>query len=976
LSVDINTDLTINGDLTVFKGGNLIINDNNLDIHIKGNYIKNGDVTVNNSTFHFTGSHQTIQGASNLEFNNLILNSTDEIRIENDILVSGNLDISNSVLNDNGNVVSLEGNVSISNSNHISPVDGSGGLRLAGLNSQQSITGEGDFDKLLIDNDKGVIVHESLRIRKNLILTNGFLDIQDNLLTLLPNAKITSESFSPNQMIKTSGNFTSQGIRIFMTGAGTYLLPIGSGNIYTPVIVVSDNDQPSAYLQIRNHRLVHPAAPFSGNLLHFWNVESNGLSDFTGRIEFTYDQLSVENVNDEEGYIPARLSGSSWIKLADTENLIDSNLNKILFPIPIGSSTISGDYTAGAAIPDVILKFRTISSGNWSDKSIWENVSEGNDPTNVPENGPYGQIIEITEGNSVSTGNIRKIAYQTIIKGTLIIDQSEGLPHLIGNVDVGNDGHLLLRTTFLPIGTFNSFENRGTIEYKTETSGIHLFDPARYPANGVNNIIFSGNGNWRLPASVLKVNNDLEINDNTSLDFNYNNTSLILKGNMKIDPDALIFMGMGTSKITMNGTVLQRIIGDFSGSNSIRNLEINNSNGVIIDGIVELTNSLVFKSGRVFTTSETGILRMLNSSTISGSNFQSYVDGPLQKKGNTRFVFPVGNNNRIGRIAFSPEGIAWANDRIIEARYFSNYTFLNTHAIDLPLINVSGTEYWSLKEVSAGSKSADMNGRVELIIENEEISGITNPEVIRVAWYDPTSSNPSWIDQQGNYIQETPSYVQSNPINLVVTNGYFTFGVDENGISQNPLPIELVSFTAELKNNSVLLEWVTATEVNNDYFTLERSSDGSNYEIIGYIAGVGNSNTLQQYSFEDKNSIEGLSYYRLKQTDFDGGYEYFDPIAIRTITSTEVIESAIQMYPNPVQHGVLNIHLSKFNSEEPIQLILTDLFGRVVQVHTFLTDFNGSGTYTISNLQNEKSGFYFMSVQSKSIRITERIIIK
>ncbi len=95
-----------------------------------------------------------------------------------------------------------------------------------------------------------------------------------------------------------------------------------------------------------------------------------------------------------------------------------------------------------------------------------------------------------------------------------------------------------------------------------------------------------------------------------------------------------------------------------------------------------------------------------------------------------------------------------------------------------------------------------------------------------------------------------------------------------------PLPIILTSFTANPRANQVSLSWETATEINNDYFTIERSTDGQRFEAIGTVAGAGNSTTTQKYAFFDKTPMRGTNYYRLAQTDYDGQSETFDVVSV------------------------------------------------------------------------------------------------
>lgn len=97
-----------------------------------------------------------------------------------------------------------------------------------------------------------------------------------------------------------------------------------------------------------------------------------------------------------------------------------------------------------------------------------------------------------------------------------------------------------------------------------------------------------------------------------------------------------------------------------------------------------------------------------------------------------------------------------------------------------------------------------------------------------------------------------------------------------------PLPIELEWFTGHNEGNINKLSWVTATEINNDYFTIERSRDTKNWVTLGNVSGAGNSNTPIMYEFDDDDYEDGVNYYRLTQTDFNGAFESFKIITINT----------------------------------------------------------------------------------------------
>ncbi len=119
--------------------------------------------------------------------------------------------------------------------------------------------------------------------------------------------------------------------------------------------------------------------------------------------------------------------------------------------------------------------------------------------------------------------------------------------------------------------------------------------------------------------------------------------------------------------------------------------------------------------------------------------------------------------------------------------------------------------------------------------------------------------------------------------------------------SFDPLPIELIDFNAYvINNNSVQLDWQTASEINNDYFTIERSKNVTDWEVINRINGAGNSSTLLAYSTIDDDPYLEVSYYRLKQTDFDGEFSYSN---IKRI-NFNLVNNQIEIFPNPTKKQI------------------------------------------------------------------------
>jgi alpha-tubulin suppressor-like RCC1 family protein len=164
-----------------------------------------------------------------------------------------------------------------------------------------------------------------------------------------------------------------------------------------------------------------------------------------------------------------------------------------------------------------------------------------------------------------------------------------------------------------------------------------------------------------------------------------------------------------------------------------------------------------------------------------------------------------------------------------------------------------------------------------------------------------------------------------------ITSGATSCGrIPVQAILSCSLPVEFLDFKVKASGNQVYLEWVTASEKNNDYFLIQRSKDGINYETIGRVNGSGTVNYLSNYSFIDSNPYGGTSYYRLEQHDIDGDINYS---AIRAINlgSADVV-----LYPNPFDKDI-NL-VVPYPEEIKYDVSVTDLMGRVVYEGTFISN--------------------------------------
>jgi subtilisin family serine protease len=184
-----------------------------------------------------------------------------------------------------------------------------------------------------------------------------------------------------------------------------------------------------------------------------------------------------------------------------------------------------------------------------------------------------------------------------------------------------------------------------------------------------------------------------------------------------------------------------------------------------------------------------------------------------------------------------------------------------------------------------------------------------------------------------------------------------------------PVPVEITLFSGNYANGAVHLEWTTATETNNYGFEVQKRYDNTSYEKIGFVPGNGTTINGMQYSYEDNGLLAGRVYYRLKQLDFNGDFEYSNEIMVEVINLTDY--QLFQNYPNPFNPST-SIKYS-VPAQSKIKISLYDIIGN--EVSTLFEGVQESGVHDINlTADNLPSGVYFVSMTaenfSKAIKIT------
>ena len=204
---------------------------------------------------------------------------------------------------------------------------------------------------------------------------------------------------------------------------------------------------------------------------------------------------------------------------------------------------------------------------------------------------------------------------------------------------------------------------------------------------------------------------------------------------------------------------------------------------------------------------------------------------------------------------------------------------------------------------------------------------------------------------------------------------YFGFKIGDivdDWVNFNCVPVELVSFSGNCVDRDVALSWITATETNDKGFEIQRSINENNFTAIGFVEGNGTTTESHAYSYTDKNLSSGKYYYRLKQIDFDGSYEYSDVVEVTV--NVPIVFSLKQNYPNPFNPSTI----IKYSIPEKsnVTLKVFDILGS--EVRTLVDEVKPSGTYELMwNAANLPSGVFFYQIKAgRNIETKKMVLIK
>ena len=734
------------------------LNANGLDLTLKGDMTSLGTFTPNSNTTYLSGSSaQNITGnGTALNFYNLDKTTSNLVTLNaanTPLLVLNALSLSSGIFRDNGNTVTVRGDV-YNNATHEN--NGTGDGIVMNGTTPQTLTGNGIFGKLTINNLNGVNIPigNQLQITRSLKMQSGVLNIGKNLLDLGVNALIEEASpFSNTNMVETNISFTDNGLRktFPMNASPIFTFPVGSNDKYTPVtITISANGNSTGSITVKPANEMHPSiiedtetgTPIvdkDNALQYYWTLKSSGITGFSAVTKMRYidTDAKVTTPYTLADYFTASILSNglgNWLKFPNKDDFDEVNKDLIFNFTLKGDADISGDYTAGAgdasldgAIPDQVSKYETNSSGNWTTSTIWTpNVASG----------PRGAIAKINALHTVDVTDNNLAGYMTEVYGTLKLYSTSG--HRLGILN--GTGTLYLEIGDIPAAVYDEFFSSagGTIEFGGTSKNYEFLGNI----TEVNNLTLSGTGDRKLPNNILLLNGNLIISGGNVL--NYYNRKMSIKGDVLRSGGAFDAGSGPYATIALIGTLNQTITGPFSNANALNNLEINNTNDVNIINDVEVDRELKLTNGLVNITPG-NLFRLNYGATVSpaAGTALSFVNGVLTKElmnGNS-FTFPIGNYHDTkahGPITLQtvtgPSGI---NDW--KASYFyANATLAgyNTESFYAPISTVSHSEYWKIEAPTGGASVIN----ITLDGSSDVASSLTNLSDLRVVGWNATTS--------------------------------------------------------------------------------------------------------------------------------------------------------------------------------------------------------------------------------------------
>jgi len=640
----------------------------------------------------------------------------------------------------------------------------------------------------------------------------------------------------------------------------------------------------------------------------------------TTQIDLTWTDNSF---NEEQFRIERSNDGISWNLLttidANSTTYSDTGLNlSTSYYYRVRAENTFGNSSYTNTVYFIIGKIVSIQNGNWNSISTWSSNSVPFSTDNV----------EIVSGDTVVISGLLNECSNLAVNGDLNFATDGTVSHITvnGDVTIGSNGdftcanldpvHAYVSHTATFYGNFTN--TGGDFDFRVGSNGT--------TGNGVD-VTFAGSTDATITVTQTTYSNKEEFNSIT-----INKT--------------------GGSKVTLSG-------GNLFQSN-------NSSTG---------PSYLIFVDGMIETGSNIWATMVTSSSGVQGGSTTSYVNGKLGRglatSGGTNREFEIGTSSGYRPLKlYSTTGLA-SKSFVVASIIEGNAA--NGSTLSGGIEKVSELRYYEITAYVGATMSAATVSINELrpsYLDNDGVtSGNTN---LRVAYSTDSRANWIGIGQSSTHTTDpksTPTTIEPDVVTPALTLDETTTTIDvaianapDGG---NALPVELISFSANTINGSLVLTWNTATEVNNYGFEIESSNDKVTWSLNGFVEGHGNSNSPKEYSFVTKDVA---SYYRLKQIDTEGSYCYSDEIEITFNLSYQLNQN----HPNPFNPST-TISYSLPKSTQ-VNLVVYNALGQ--QVVELVNETMDAGTHQVNfDASQLTSGMYFYKIQTGDFSKTMKMML-
>jgi fibronectin-binding autotransporter adhesin len=964
--------LTTTGTLTINTAAATLLT-NSLDVTIGGNLsingtgVYNGTIGSGNTTvFNGTGPQSAALSSGSTFLNMTVNKPSGTVSLSGTSPTITNLNILSGVLDVNSLNLSVIGNI-VNNSSQIN-TGGTGSISLAGgttVTSQNITSTGGSFGNLTLTgaaSTKTVNVTGNITINGTLAFstTNRFFSVGSSRVTFGVASSVTGQG--SNAFIRTNGVASDLGVvKNWPAGSTTFVYPIGTRTNYTPVTLTLNVTTPGD-LTIIPVDDRHPTANTGSTerILNYYWVITRGSTlvySATGSHQYAFPATLMGGAlgTITAGYLDIESSTPGWITsghggTATTSSMLYTNL--LNTNLPTAGNTFHYSVGTVNTLPNPIIPIYSRLAdasvanvnvgGDWNDTNSWTLASDGMGP--AWGSIPYGNSVVILPNSRINISTTGRISFITQVDG-LIVLPSNKVGHNFGIIR--GTGTIRTTTSTLPAGNYTTFVSSagGTLEY---VGPMTMNNRTTY-----NHLSVIGTGNVTMTNSDLTLNGNLTIASGATLNNATNNRNISIAGNWTNNGT----FTQGTGTVTFSGGSAQTQGG--STNTTFYNLAVSKSaNNVTLSTgtATTVTNNLTLTSRHIIASTSHPLV--LGTSTITGGSASSFIGGTVSKFISglaAAYSMPLGDaasgNYRPAAIGNASVGDTWTFEYVGHdptTDGYDNWTFDNTN-----LRKVSEFEYWNISR-SGGAAVADLTltyNTGSYIPPN--IGDMSSLRLVKwntgtSQWELATGVAPSAFVASGTVITGTvfaPQVTSFSP---------HTFGSTDPA---SPLPVELTYFSAKLVNDEVQLKWETASEMNNDFFTVERTTNPEYFESIIKVPGHGTTPEVNTYTTVDTSPIVGLSYYRLKQTDYDGRTSYSKPQPIQ-YEGPEF--TTLYVYPNPSNGQSIVVKVVGLKNEQQVPLEIINAHGQTVYSNVLAVKTKGVFNEEIVLTNPLKAGFYIV----------------